>query len=416
MKVLWFSNSPANADEYFNLVLKGTGGWLKSLDQSLQLHLELHIAFYSKDDKTFKFLETNYHPIKSDQSKFKKALKRFVNHVPNEEDLDKYLKIVNRVKPDIIHIHGTEKAFACIISHTDIPVVLSIQGNITIYFHKFLSGFEKAYLKISNRNFISIENLLFPQKFFLTYRLFKKMQKREKKYLKITKYIIGRTLWDKRITRIQAPDSKYYHGDEILRDLFYQTQWTPNFRNKIIIHTTTSNIFYKGFETLCLALYELNTIGINCEWHVAGIQCTDLLVKITKKKLRNKFPKIGLILMGNLDEKALVKSLLEADVYVMPSHIENSPNTLCEAMILGMPCISTFAGGTGSLLKDGVEGILVQDGDPWAMAGAVLELINNKEKAIQFGRNAQAIALLRHDKNRIVDSLLETYNCIINEN
>ncbi|HSV88431.1 MAG TPA: glycosyltransferase [Bacteroidales bacterium] len=82
---------------------------------------------------------------------------------------------------------------------------------------------------------------------------------------------------------------------------------------------------------------------------------------------------------------------------------------------MGMPCISTFVGGVGSLLKDGEEGILIQDGAPRAMAGAIIELTNNKGKAIKLGNNTRKTALKRHDKDRVVEELIKTYKQIINQ-
>jgi len=179
------------------------------------------------------------------------------------------------------------------------------------------------------------------------------MRDRETRNLKKCKYVIGRTDWDFRITRVLAPESKYFHGDEVLRNAFYTNQWKSNFTEKLIIHTTNGNSPYKGFETICQSLSLLVNKGLDIEWRVAGIKEKDLIVKVVKNKFGKAFPKKGLRLLGNLDEKALVNKLLEANIYIMPSHIENSPNNLCEAMMIGMPCIATFAGGTGSLLEDG---------------------------------------------------------------
>ena len=50
--------------------------------------------------------------------------------------------------------------------------------------------------------------------------------------------------------------------------------------------------------------------------------------------------------------------MLKSDIFVSASHIENSPNNVAEAMILGMPCIATFAGGTSSYIEDNKNGIL----------------------------------------------------------
>ena len=414
MKVLWFSNTSANSDEYFNTELKGTGGWLKALDKALQNHVELHIAFYKQYNTYFKYNKTTYHPIYIKLNFIKKLLK-FMNiyKFQNREDLSKYLEIINLVKPDVIHIHGTENKFISIIPHTNIPIVVSIQGNLTIYLHKFFNGFERKYIKVSNKNSIYIKKIFNSNTFANTYKWFKINHNEELKYLKTTKNIIGRTDWDKRISRIMAPESNYYHIDELLRDSFYKFKWEKHSRDYTIIHSTNGNTLYKGFETLCQALYELNKTGYNCIWYVAGISPDDLIVRLTKKKLKDKYPSKGLVLMGNLNENDLLKNLLNSDLYVMPSHIENSPNNLCEAMILGLPIISTFVGGVGSLIKDNEEGILIQDGDPWVMAGAIIELINDNNKAIRISEKARTKANKTHNVNLIIEKLLSTYNKII---
>ena len=76
-------------------------------------------------------------------------------------------------------------------------------------------------------------------------------------------------------------------------------------------------------------------------------------------------------------------------IYIAISHIENSPNSLCEALILGAPCIATNAGGTSSLIEDGNNGILIQDGDAYSMAGAIIELTENYNIAIDYGNSAR---------------------------
>ena len=133
MKVLWFTNTPANADEFYNIKLAGTGGWLKSLNKVLQEEVDLHIAYYYKSSElsSFVYEKTHYHPIKKNRN-FKIALKKAFNIVMDSDDLELYLKIIRLVNPDIIHIHGTENAFGCIIGKTDIPTVVSIQGNAKI--------------------------------------------------------------------------------------------------------------------------------------------------------------------------------------------------------------------------------------------------------------------------------------------
>jgi glycosyltransferase involved in cell wall biosynthesis len=417
MKVLWFANAPGNATECLKDVTI-SGGWLRSLDKALQIKVELHIAFYyPKRNDSFKYLNAYYYPIGRKNWKLIALREIFWKKFYDQQDLPKYLEIINTVKPDVIHIHGTENPFGCIVGKTDTPIVTSIQGDMIVCHHKYFSGIEQKYLNTIRPLNVGFKEILLGDNFRQRYRSFIKMKKREEKNLLNSKYIIGRTDWDRRITSIQAPNSHYFHGGEILRESFYRTKWLPlESKRQIIVHTTMGNSYFKGLETLCQALYELNNIGIEVNWRVAGIKVNDLIVKIVKKKLKNKYPDHGLKLLGNLTEQQLVEKLLEAEIYVMPSHIENSSNSLCEAMLLGMPCIATFAGGTGSIIKDGEEGLMVQDGDPWALAGAILELYRNPIKAKKYGRIARQRALIRHDKENITNGLIGIYQKILDLN
>lgn len=408
MRVLWFSNSPAAA--YENKV-KGTGGWMVSLDKAIQNKVDLHVAYlYPYKQAPFKNGQTTYHPIYSGNI----LLKRFIGKY-RRNALSEYLRVIDDVKPDIIHIHGSENTFHSILLHVDIPVVLSVQGNLTVYAYKYLSGFHGQYLNFK-RGKCSLKSIILGRQSYLDgWDFLRKMSKIEQKNLLQLKNVIGRTDWDYRITRVLAPNSTYFVCNEALRDSFYTHVWNnPYLSGRVVIHTTNGDNYYKGFETLCHCLHLLNSIGMDVEWRVAGVAEESAINRITKKFLKQNYPQKGLRLMGSLDEHGLVDSLLSSHLYVMPSHIENSPNNLCEAMILGLPCIATHAGGTASILKDHEEGFIIQDGDPWVMAGAIIEMINNREQAVMYGQNARKTALKRHNRETIVEELLETYQTIIN--
>jgi glycosyltransferase involved in cell wall biosynthesis len=47
------------------------------------------------------------------------------------------------------------------------------------------------------------------------------------------------------------------------------------------------------------------------------------------------------------------------------------------------------------------------------MAGAIIELIKNKDRAIEYGQNARRIALERHDPNKIVEQIVNIYSSVI---
>jgi glycosyltransferase involved in cell wall biosynthesis len=81
-----------------------------------------------------------------------------------------------------------------------------------------------------------------------------------------------------------------------------------------------------------------------------------------------------------------------------------------------MPIIATNVGGITALIKDKIEGILVQEGEPFSLAGAISELVNNYDYARLLGKNARERSVLRHNPNAIAERLSEIYNKILLEN
>lgn len=419
MRVLWFSNTPALGVEYLNKdsKIKGTGGWMQAFNEAFANSLDLHIAFhYPYKINSFNYKNTSYYPIYTGNILIKRLLSRFTRNIENKRVNEYYLQLIKKIKPDIIHIHGTENSFLSILEKTKVPTVVSIQGNITVINYKFISGFHGEY--INQKKINSLKQLILgPHCFKDTKIMFSKKAVVEQKLMRHIKNVIGRTDWDYRITRVFSPESKYFKGEELLRVPFYNSKWDNKYKSgKLVLFTTSGDNYYKGIETIFYSLTLLQRNGIDIEWRIAGINENSLIVSICKKYLSSNFPKSGYKLLGSLDENALVQELEKAHMYIMPSHIENSPNNLCEAMILGMPCIATFAGGTGSILKDGEEGILIQDGDPWAMTGAIISYINEPNKMIQYAENARKRALERHDKELVIKNYNSIYMQILQEN
>lgn len=85
--------------------------------------------------------------------------------------------------------------------------------------------------------------------------------------------------------------------------------------------------------------------------------------------------------------------IINSDIFVMTSVFEGMPNALMEAMVVGLPCISTDCpcGGPASLIEDGVNGRLVPMYEIKPLADAMEELINDRQKRIDFGREALKI-------------------------
>lgn len=95
--------------------------------------------------------------------------------------------------------------------------------------------------------------------------------------------------------------------------------------------------------------------------------------------------------MGQCSE--LEKKLKKALLFVLPSDYEGMPNALIEAMVLGLPVISTDCpcGGSAMLIEDRISGILVPVGDEQRLAEAMERLLKDRESAKEMGENAKKI-------------------------
>ena len=152
------------------------------------------------------------------------------------------------------------------------------------------------------------------------------------------------------------------------------------------------------------------------KFKICGVSSDEEITRMLKKKYKKQINLLNLEFLGKLNGSEMVEQLCSSNFYIHPSYIENSPNSVCEAMALGMPVISTNVGGVSSLIDDNVDGILVQEGEPYSLSAAVINLTNNYEYAKLLGENARKRAIKRHDPEKIVNRLLDIYKTIISEN
>jgi glycosyltransferase involved in cell wall biosynthesis len=415
MRILWFINTPilVGKNKDANVI---QGGWITSLQKQLSAlaSVQLAVAYPDNQKEPSSFLsgKTTYYsfPAFSDKGIFKGWPARWRHLIEPKKEVNLFLSIVESYKPDIIHIFGSERHYGLMSEHTKVPVILQIQGNLTVCYQKWFSGltfFE--VLKYCNK-----KNLLLGYGIFHQYYLLKKRAAREQEILASCKVIVGRTEWDRRIMRVFAPGSRYYHCEELIRDEFYERSWQPKSDVKAIILSTLSPIVYKGLEiVLKTAALLIELGGFEFEWHIAGVSGKEELTRIIERAQNLRFKDQNIKFLGTINAKELAGALVDSHIYVHPSHIENSPNSVCEAMITGIPVIATYAGGTPSILLNNEEGILVQDGDPYALAGAILNLNDSPQTMMTFSDNARQKALSRHNPESVVKELIGIYINVI---
>ena len=408
MKVLWFTNTPL--DYLPDLEGYNGGGWMTSLKNELTnfLKIQLGISFLM-NNQPFKLEKdkTVYFPISTKRNLLSR-LKRFVSKNQQEKDyITEMLRVIDIFSPDIIHVFGSEKFFGLISNYTKIPVVIHLQGIINPYYNAFLPPSFSKYSFIFSAGYSPWKSL----KKRLELSAWKYSSEREKSILHSCKYFMGRTEWDKRVSKIYSPKSRYFYCSEILRREFYKSEkWMfKKNRLKLKIISVISSTPYKGQDTIIKTANILRHLNINFEWSVHGINNFSYINSKHKKDIKN----LNINLMGISSSQSLVDSLLDSDVFFHPSYIENSPNSVCEAQILGLPVIACNVGGLSTIISHNHSGILIPSNDPYYGASYIKEICINEALAKRISINSIKIATERHDKMKVLADLKSIYKRII---
>ena len=337
---------------------------------------------------------------------------------PQQEPL--FLRQLREFQPDVIHIWGTEYGHALIMQRLCRQeglldrTVISIQGLCSIYARHFNEGLPVSVRrKYTFHDFVKQDNLEQQQ------RAYEKRGAHEVEALKICRHVIGRTHWDRACMELINPGARYHICNETLREPFYRDRWTYENCEKHRIFVSSRVYPVKGFHYMLEALAELRETYPDAVLAVPGTDpgAKDLRSRLHQdgyarylEELTEKYHLQDAVeYLGSLDGEQMKENYLKANVFVLPSTIENSPNSLGEAMLLGVPCAAADVGGVTTMLEPQKEGLVYQGTAPYMLCNAIARIFRMEEGAENMGRAAAEHARRTHDPEKNIRDLLEIY-------
>lgn len=422
MKILWIVNIilPEIA-KTIGISYSNREGWLSGIFNKVSENpgeYELAVAFPISKEKDYEVLSVKgirCYPFHEDLNS------PYIYDDSVEIDLK---NIISDFEPDILHIFGTEFPHALAGARAfgnPSKTLVGIQGICTVIAKDYMAGIPKKVQEGATfRDIIRHDSVKDQQnKFF-------ERSKNEKELLIISNAVTGRTMFDKEFTEDVNPERIYYPMHETMRSSFYEGKWDIN---KIIpgrVFIGQGDYPIKGMHFLVEAVGMLKERCPELEIVVAGnsiIDCNSL-------KSRLKLPKYGQYLrqlikkhnlsdsvkvLGPLTEEQMKEEYLKANLYVLPSYVENSPNTVAEAMLLGMPVVASDACGIPSVISEN-EGFLFRRGDSTNLAERIEEVINlsKKHSKLLLDKCEKAYARAADDYSPVNNSqrLFEIYDSI----
>lgn len=418
MRVLWLCNMmlPAIAQE-LGIPASNKEGWLTGLygqlmERGRAERVELAVCFpLGREEEPmegccgemhwFGFPEDTAHP------------ERYDSRLEQELGV-----ILDKWKPDLVHVFGTEFAHTLAMARcmTDRQrLLVGVQGICSAIAEHYLDGIpihvQKRFLL---RDFLKQDNLRQQQEKFAQRGV------QELEALRLAGHIAGRTAWDRRQTEACNPEARYHVLNETLRPVFYRNNWRPERCERHSIFVSQANYPIKGFHYLLAALPKIREQIPDVRVYVSGDPITGYDTRKERLKIgsygkycRELLHRGGLeetvVFLGRLDAEQMCARYLESGLFLSCSVLENSPNSVGEAMLLGMPVVSSRVGGVASMLQDGAEGLLYTCGDENALVHAVCTMLTDTEFAVRCGKQARVHALQTHDGQKNFERLMEIY-------
>lgn len=430
--------------EYLGREGSNKEGWLSGLssvilERQWENKIDLHVAFpveYQMDGYSSEIVteDGRFHCY---------GFYEDVNHAEQyDEKLEVRLKkIIDTVKPDVIHCFGTEYAHTlATVRSTSHPerVLVGIQGLCAVYANAYFANLpQKTVQSITLRDFLKHDSLKRQQEKFV------KRGEMEMEAIKLVGNVTGRTDWDRHYTHQWNPKARYFAMNETLRPTFYEGEWREENCVPHSIFLSQGDYPIKGLHYMLLALPMIREKYPDVTVYVAGNSIVNhrtikdkLKLSAYGKYLRDLMQRENLQdrvhFLGRLNGEKMKEQYLKSHLFVCCSTIENSPNSLGEAMLLGVPCVSANVGGIASIFKDGEDGILYEgfktpknsfdnvrdlkmcdeeqlENNAKSLANAVVEIWNNSEKMNSFRENARKHARKTHDRERNYMKMMEIY-------
>ena len=382
----------------------GTGHWISSLLEDLECSAGIQVE-----------IATVYPGLRDDQFE-RNGVKYFVIGQPKlpgiffesrRKDLDACVELVGERAPDVVHVHGTERFYGLLVARDliSVPAVISLQGLLGPYLPDFFGALSVADRWRSNR----LREFVTGRGLFWLHRSFVKGARREQEILAEAKSFMGRTDWDRAHVRSVNSNAHYYHVGETLRPNFRKSCWSLSRCERHTVIFTNAGEPRRGTEVLLRAMLAIRREFPDVKLRLAGNIGTSGYHRFLRRMIARTGLSGTVEFLGYLDANAMIRELCRAHVFAISSYVENSPNSLCEAMQIGLPCVASYAGGIPSLLEHGRTGLLFPPGDAPLLADSIMRIFRDDGFASRMSAATRDKASDRHAPERVLSQLLNAY-------
>lgn len=330
--------------------------------------------------------------------------------------------IIKDYEPDIVHVFGTEYGHTLAAgrvvnrfrnSGSAVKLIIGIQGVISECALRYADGVPEDVIKAETfRDIIKNDNIDKQR------HKFAKRGEYELEAITYATDIIGRTDFDREWSHKHNPSATYHLLNETLRSEFYFGTWDVTSCDRHVIFMSQGDYPLKGLHNILKVMPEIRERYPDARLVIAGSDLTrtdgiknKLKLSSYGRYLRRLIAEGNLAdaveFTGPLDAGQMKKRYLSCHTYICASSIENSPNSMGEAMMLAVPVIAAKTGGIPSMIEDRTEGLLFDNPD--MVPDLIDKIWSDDGYATELGAAAMNRASATHNPERNSDRLLEIY-------
>ncbi|WP_310392824.1 glycosyltransferase [Hymenobacter sp.] len=291
---------------------------------------------------------------------------------------------------DLIHVHGSEVQLHVATAGLPVPVLLSVQGIVWEYL-KVLPVADPV------RRFLWLLASYY-----------------ELRYLPKVRDVSCRTTWDTALSRRLSPGCHVHLNWEMIRPQFFALNAVaapaPEPGRPHLLFLGGTQVM-KGYRET-LEAFHLIRQQIPAKLTIVGQTEPARIRRCIRRRRLTAIGPDDLEFRGMQSIDELQVLLQESFCLLHPSYIDNSPNTVCEAQVAGLPVVVTLVGGVGSLVEHERTGLAARL-DPADIAAQVLRLHRDEPLRQRLGREALRVARARHDPATITQRTLDIYRTML---
>ena len=400
MRLLWVSNSPIGpASRVLEREYHGSsGGWIQSEYEGLIGENIGRNEFY--------FL-TTLPEIGKNEILYKKNEigEIYCVHSPKVSygiEVSKKMQvsiqnIIDKIQPDIIQIWGTETWISYAVSKckTKAPKIIFIQGLIGVH-QRYKGGYFGR--NKDEKDYIMRISILEKLKNFIKNINFSKQVDIEKKTIKNCKNVIVDSDFAKAYCMSVSDDICCYQHVLLPNRVFYSKKWDINNCKRYSIFTVYGSSAEKGTQNLIKAASILKKKYPNIKIIIPGNYEIDSLGKLLPigsnifqtviyKMIKKYSLDKNIVFTGKLSAEEMAENIVKSHIFVNPSCMEVHALSLREAIIEGVPCITSLCGSTGEYIKHKINGFVYRYEEYETLAYYIDKIFSDDKLAEKISSN-----------------------------